>query len=490
MSIKARLVACLGAALAPWLLAMPVPTEAADETLCSQANPTPPPCIPSTIIPLPDGQTLRFYHTSFVDPAIHTYVLAASATSAAGTGPSSNPRIIVVDTITNQVVNEFNANPTFAGSCSIPPARDPFIGPSGVILIEGSKDNRGQGNQGKGNQGKGNQGKGKVNEEIWASDGPIYTPSCAYPGNPGNISGTLTTPSSVKVIDLKTGYTKASISTGGQGRAYQLCYNPNSNVVLVANDNSLDNFITFIDAARYDVIGTISFAGSDRNSGPFSNGLRASGIGFCAFNPRDGKFYLNIPAVVTTPPSTNTQGYTLRISAAAPFTVEAAFQIPKTLGCTGGSGLAVGPANQLALACVAPSANSLIISDLFDGTAIPAGPGGVDEAWYNSGTNHYYYGGLPSPLVGVVDAGSTTNNSCNTTPVPSGCPTSDPSVPAVGFPHSVAADSVSNQVYVAERSSLFGVATVCGSFTGNTANDVQGCITVYYDPGEVPPGSN
>src|SRR6516225_10912398 len=86
MSINVKLVACLGA-LAPWLLAMPA---SADETLCSQANPTPPPCIPSAIIPLPDGQTLRHYDSSFVDPTIHTYVLAALGTVAAGTGPSSN----------------------------------------------------------------------------------------------------------------------------------------------------------------------------------------------------------------------------------------------------------------------------------------------------------------------------------------------------------------------------------------------------------------
>ena len=249
--------------------------------------------------------------------------------------------------------------------------------------------------------------------------------------------------------------------------------------MLVANSNTIDNFITFIDEHRYDVIGTISFAGSDPNSGPFATGLSADGIEQCVFNPRDGKFYINIAAVVPIPPSTNTQGYTLRISAGPPFEVEAAFQIPKTSGCTGGSGLAVGPAHQLALACGTPSANSLIISDLFDGTAIPAGPGGADAAWYNSGTNHYYYGAYmasPTLIVGVVDAGSTT--SCNTTPVLSGCPTPDQSIPTFGgFPHSVAADSVSNQVYVPIRSNFFGrKATVCSSFTGNTANDVQGCI--------------
>jgi hypothetical protein len=476
MSIKAKLVACLGV-LVPMLLVMPASAEPAspDESL-----------IPSTIIPLPDGQTLRNYDTSFVDPTIHTYVLAALATSASGTGPSSNPRIIVVDTTTNQVVNEFNANPTFAGSCSIPgipPGRDQFSGPSGVILIEGKI--------------AGHNTKG----EIWASDAPIYTPSCAYPGNPGNISGTLTTPSSVKVIDLKTGRTKASISTGGHGRANQLCYNPNSNVVLVGNNNTIDNFITFIDAARYDVTGTINFRGSDPNSGPFSNGLQANGIEFCVFNPRDGNFYLNISATDDGAGDPVSPGYTLRISSTAPFKVTGWQSINYTsTSCYAPAGLAVGPADQLALGCGPPPttatpANSLIISDQFDGTAIPAGPAGVDEVWYNSGTNHYYYGGYmarPTRIVGVVDAGSTTNNSCKTTPVPSGCPTPDPSIPtaAGGFVHSVAADSVSNKVYVPIRSSLFGGATVCSSITGQAANDVQGCIVVYNDPGEVPHGSN
>src|SRR5262249_22254902 len=183
----------------------------------------------------------------------------------------------------NQVVNEFNANPTFAGSCtipSIPPGHDTFSGPNGVILIEGkiarAESGNGQGenevenNQGENGQGNGNgrgndngNGNGKDNRgqktkgEIWAGDGPIYTPSCAYPGNIGNTSGTLTTPSSVKVLDLKTGSTRASISTGGQARADDLCYNPNSNVVLVTNSTTIDNFITFIDAGRYEVIGKI-----------------------------------------------------------------------------------------------------------------------------------------------------------------------------------------------------------------------------------------
>ena len=99
--------------------------------------------------------------------------------------------------------------------------------------------NQGEDNQGEDNQGQNHQGQGKVNGEIWAADGPIYTPSCAYPGNPAGTAGTLKTPSSVKVLDLKTGKNKAVISTGGNARADELCYNPTSNVVLVANPSEL-----------------------------------------------------------------------------------------------------------------------------------------------------------------------------------------------------------------------------------------------------------
>jgi hypothetical protein len=54
------------------------------QTLCSQANTAPPPCIPSTIATPLNGHILRAFDISYVDPTIHTYVLAASATVGAG----------------------------------------------------------------------------------------------------------------------------------------------------------------------------------------------------------------------------------------------------------------------------------------------------------------------------------------------------------------------------------------------------------------------
>ena len=81
------------------------------------------------------------FDISYVDPTIHTYVLAASRTVAAGNGPLSNPRIIVVNTLTNKVVHQYNATPTFAGNC--PSLAGVSInGPNGVILIEGSKSGK------------------------------------------------------------------------------------------------------------------------------------------------------------------------------------------------------------------------------------------------------------------------------------------------------------------------------------------------------------
>ena len=193
---------------------------------------------------------------------------------------------------------------------------------------------------------------------------------------------------------------------------------------------------------------------------------------------------------------TRPQGVTLRISPSAPFKVLAAFPTPKTTptGCTGGSGLAVGPANQLLLGCGGTSIASLIISDKFDGTAFGGGQAGPDEVWFNSSTNHYYLAASTPMVLGVTDAGSVTSNACSGASPPTGCPTPDVAIATAAGSHSVAADSITNQVYVPIRSNTFApppatLPTVCSSFTGNTADDVKGCIAVYKDVGEVPPGS-
>jgi hypothetical protein len=177
----------------------------------------------------------------------------------------------------------------------------------------------------------------------------------------------------------------------------------------------------------------------------------------------------------------------VRISALPPFHVEAAFTIPIATGCVGPAGLAIGLQNQIALGCGAPpppaTPNSLIISD---GTAPPpagsiiatvTGEGGADEIWYNPGTNHYYFARSTAGALGVEDAGAPP---LQETP---------PHIATAAGSHSVAADATKHEVYVPIRSNLFGVATVCSSFSGDPTDDVTGCIAVYRDVGEIPPGS-
>src|SRR5262249_47398575 len=101
MSKKVKLSALLaGAAIAPWLLAMAGLPSAAQEVFGV-----------TSVINLPSPQTLGSFDIGFVDPASGFYLLA----------DRTNKSIDVVDTSTNQLINQFM--PGFVGvvpaaSCS------------------------------------------------------------------------------------------------------------------------------------------------------------------------------------------------------------------------------------------------------------------------------------------------------------------------------------------------------------------------------------
>jgi hypothetical protein len=296
-----------------------------------------------------------------------------------------------------------------------------------------------------------------IGKEIWVGDAPIHNPPC---------TGPIAKPSSVKVLDFK-GNIEQTIFTGGQARADELCFNPSTNVVLVANDEPVDNFITFISTETHQVLGTIKFNGSDPNG----NSILANGVEQCAFNPQDNKFYLNIPATGTT--ASPGPGLVLRISQQAPFHVEKMFTIAASTGCTGPQGLAVGPSNQMALGC--GGANSLVINAA-DGTtaATVTGEGGTDEAWYNPTANQYYFARSGAGVLGVEDAGP-----------PASAALTNNTTTAAGS-HSVAADSTKDphskksQVYVPIRTGVLSpTATICGSKGGN---NTYGCVAVFDAP--------
>ena len=321
--------------------------------------------------------------------------------------------------------------------------------------------------------------------EVWAADGVL----CGTPAQ-NNACATGATPatqtSRILVIDLATGQLKVPpIDNGGQRRADELCEDPKDHVVLVANDDDADLFLTFISTNTYQILGKLTLKGTDPNA---LNIKATDGIEQCQWSPRTGKFYLAVPEVNggNNPLNLPNQqpGAVLEINPVS-LKVEKVFPIdfaflsqtgttPATAACLGPQGLAIGPNREILLGCSNSGKGSVIINEL-NGDLVRSldGLNGSDEVWYNPGNNHYFLaesnhkvGSNPvTPILGVVDQRPDTIGE-----------DADPAT--VAGSHSVAVDPVSNQVYVPVNA---GANALCGQ------NSTTGCIAIFMtansDPG-------
>src|SRR5215510_2948708 len=428
---KGKLLACLVGAGVSCLLA--VAARSAEETYTV-----------TTVIPVPGG--LTSFDIAFVDANINTFVLA----------DRTNKAIDVVDTSTNTLVKQLTASPPFRGVFN-PGGLANASGPNGVIIVD--------------------------QREVWATDAPVL--NCS--GTPQVC--TVVTPSSIKVIDLNTGAMIANIPNGGARRADELCEDVKHEIVMSANDDPLDNFLTFINTETYSIIGTNhKLDGSDPDfkitltpTPAGTTNVAADGIEQCKFNPRTGSYYLAIPATVVTTPTGDQPGpgVVLKISKSQPFHIEETITIPASTGCTGPQGLPIGPRHQIQLGCGGASTASIIIDDrsgpIATVIATETGEGGADEVWYNPGDNSYFIARSAAAQLGVVDAGPP--------------PQADADVATTVGSHVVAADMLKNQIYVPVRANTVagtcttpGCATLCGP-AGSTAA-ASGCIAVLTAPND------
>ena len=243
--------ACLAGALASGLFA--TTPSVADETFSA-----------TSVVQLPDSQILSAFDISFV--SAQNRALSVSASRVIGSNGIAFGTVLIANTDLNLVTKELGicplASPTlcsgkaagtsiFVGDCTTPPTRNTYSGPNGSLIIE----------------------KG-ANADVWAGDGPVSDPPCTELATTAT-SG-LVKPSTVKVFDLHTGRLRGEVQTGtglgtktpGIRRADELCYNPRSDVVLIANDDPADNFITFIGEDSLKVIQRIRFDGTDPNAVP------------------------------------------------------------------------------------------------------------------------------------------------------------------------------------------------------------------------------
>ena len=300
--------------------------------------------------------------------------------------------------------------------------------------------------------------------EVWAADGVLCSGACTA-------TSPATQTSRIQVIDLKTGNVTHTIDNGGNRRADELCEDPQHHVVLVANDDESDLFLTFISTESYKIVGKIFLDGSDPNA---QNIKATNGIEQCQWSPRTGKFYLAIPEVAGTGGNT-VPGAVLEINPAS-MKVQKVFPIdfgfvagpPATADCLGPQGLAIGPQREILLGCSTAGKGTVIINEL-DGSLVRNLPGlnGNDEVWYNPGDSHYFLAGsnhTGGAILGVVDQSPDANDN------------EDASVATAAGSHSVAADPVKNQVYVPGNQAA---TALCGGSTG--------CIAVFTaasdDPG-------
>ena len=249
--------------------------------------------------------------------------------------------------------------------------------------------------------------------QLWSGDGVHCT---------GTTTVTCTGTSQVLVHQLdKNGIPTTiapfvSVDVGGKRRADELAYDPDDQLIVIANDDDLDLFLTFISvsnsAANIKVVKKLSLPEAD-----------GCGIEQPVYDSKSNRFYLAVPCT-----STHVNGAIYVINPKT-FAVEKIYDTVGT-GVAAGvpcfpHGLALGPRQNLLLGCSGDGATGTqmisIIMKATTGAVLQTFNqlGGSDEVFYNQGDNKYFLAmsswtasgktgtGNPTPSLGIIDAGSS-----------------------------------------------------------------------------------
>ena len=357
---------------------------------------------PVTTIAIPPAatntaKTLTSFDISYVDSKAHRYYLA----------DRSNSGVDIFNTTTNSFIATVGG---FVGivyaTGSTTTVNNDVSGPNGVVPVG--------------------------THEVWAGDGN----------------------STVKVVNLTSLTVTDTIPTGGKSRADELAYDPDDQLIAIANDADTPPFLTFISTKPgHAVLGTLPFPDA-------TNGLEQT-----VYDHATGLLYTSVPQ--TGP---NYSSGAIRVI--DPKTRMAVRDIPLT-NCQP-AGLARGPKQQFLAGCgavpavppAAPDTGAQANTQIVSGTtgnvlSTIAGFGGSDEVWYNPGNETYFLGASNNPTGPMLGVVSAYDNKLLQT------------IPTNTSSHSVAADSTTNQVYVPIRPGAPGYGSAC-----NTA----GCIAVFGVP--------
>jgi hypothetical protein len=248
------------------------------------------------------------------------------------------------------------------------------------------------------------------------------------------INVTCTGRSNILVFDLdanglpKSTLPFATVSSGGFRRADEMAYDPDDQLVLVANDDDLDLFVNFISVSN--VAGNIKVVGKISLPEAADCGIEQP-----VYDHASNKFYLAVPCTSSHPKGA--------IYVIDPKT-KTVVNVFDTIGTGSGNGvpcfphgLALGPRQNLLLGCSGdgdPGTQLItIIMKATTGAILQTFTqlGGSDEVWYNPGDNKYYLAmsswtstgkisnptgtppapSNPTPSLGIIDAGSRDSGS-------------------------------------------------------------------------------
>jgi hypothetical protein len=248
--------------------------------------------------------------------------------------------------------------------------------------------------------------------------------------------------SRVQVVDVSTRTITKTIDTsivpGDPLRSDEGSYDPDDGIVVFANNANTPPFVTFISTKTNEVLAHFVF--SD-----------AGGVEQSQYDPITKQFFVN---VVSTPENPGGE-----VDTFDPATVLAGAPVVKArypLTNCEPTGMAVGLNDQLLIGCdPASGALTTIVLDAATGAVVKTFTqvGGSDQVWFNRGNNRFYtasrnwtktgvVGGPPAPVLGVIDAATLTFIQ---------------NVPTDTNAHSVAADPVTNHIFVPFPSKGLGV---------------------------------
>ena len=102
-------------------------------------------------------------------------------------------------------------------------------------------------------------------KEVWAGDGNSH----------------------IVAINMADSSVLLNTSTGGLQRADELCEDVGHEVVLIANDETVDSFVTVWSTETHEMVGKIVFKANGLNN---TKNIIANGIEQCMHDPRTDKF--------------------------------------------------------------------------------------------------------------------------------------------------------------------------------------------------------